>query len=71
MTTFCQEAPLAPQWAFVVQLREGTALTREALWGRAEHILSGQAVHFQSLEELVAFFRRVLAPGRPLPLEPP
>jgi hypothetical protein len=71
MTTPCQEAPLSPQWAFVVQLREGTALTREALWGRAEHILSGQAVHFQSLEELVAFIRRVLAPGRPLPLEPP
>jgi hypothetical protein len=71
MTTLCQEAPLAPQWAFVVQLREGTELTREALRGRAEHILSGQAVHFQTLEELVASFRRVLAPGRPLPLEPP
>jgi hypothetical protein len=71
MTTLCQEAPFAPQWAFVVQLREGTELTREALRGRAEHILSGQAVHFQSLEELVAFFRRVLASGCPLPREPP
>jgi len=59
-----QEAPLSPQWAFVVQLREGTALTPEALHGRAEHILSGQAVLFQNLDDLVAFFRRVLAPGR-------
>jgi len=71
MTTLYQEAPLSPQWAFVVQLREGTDLTHEALHGRAEHILSGQAVHFQTLDDLVAFFRRVLASGRSLPLEPP
>jgi hypothetical protein len=31
MTT--PDAPLSPSWAFVVQLREGTALTLERLQG--------------------------------------
>ena len=64
MTTPCQEAPLSPHWAFVVQLREGTALTPEALHGRVEHIVSGQAALFASLEALLAFMVQVLAaPG--------
>jgi hypothetical protein len=54
-------APLSPSGAFVVQLREGTALTREGLHGRVEHIVSGQATLFTSLEELGAFMARVLA----------
>jgi len=29
--------------------------------GRVEHVVSGQVTHFQSLEELWAFMRRVLA----------
>jgi hypothetical protein len=62
------EAPLAPHWAFVVQLREGTALTPDALHGRVEHIMSGQATLFTSLEGLRAFLAQVLtspaqAPG--------
>jgi hypothetical protein len=58
------EAPLAPSWAFVVQLREGTALTPEALHGRVEHIMSGQATTFVSLAALGAFMAYVLtAPG--------
>jgi hypothetical protein len=61
-TTLTPEAPLSPHWAFVVQLREGTALTPEALHGRVEHIVSGQATPFQSLAELLAFFARVLPP---------
>jgi hypothetical protein len=28
--------------------------------GRVEHVVSGQATHFDSLEELLAFMRRVL-----------
>ena len=64
-TTPPAEAPLSPQWAFVVQLREGTALTPEALHGRVEHIASGQAALFTSLEALRAFMAQVLtAPGR-------
>ncbi len=57
-------APLSPQWAFVVQLREGTALTPDALQGRAEHIVSGQATLFVSLEELMAFMEQVLTASR-------
>jgi hypothetical protein len=55
-------APLSPHWAFVVQLREGTALTPEQLTGRAEHLVSGQARHFASLAELLAFIEQVLSP---------
>jgi hypothetical protein len=44
----------------VVQLREGTALTPEALCGRVEHIVSGQAALFTSLEALRAFMAQVL-----------
>jgi hypothetical protein len=59
------DAPLLPHWAFVVQLREGTALTPEALHGRVEHIVSGQATHFSSVEDLLTFIVRVLHPLRP------
>jgi hypothetical protein len=59
------EAPLSPHWAFVVQLREGTAMTPDALHGRVEHIASGQAALFSCLEELRVFMAQVLtAPGR-------
>ena len=54
------EAPLSPHWAFVVQLREGTTLTPNALHGRIEHIVSGRATLFTSLEEVRAFMERVL-----------
>ena len=67
LTPSIPEAPLSPYWAFVVQLREGTALTPEALHGRIEHIVSGQATAFTSLEELRAFIVQVLAPGAPQP----
>ena len=60
------DAPLLPHWAFVVQLREGTALTPEALHGRIEHIVSGQATHFSSLEDLLAFMVRVLRQRDPV-----
>ena len=60
-TTPPPDAPLSPHWAFVVQLREGTALTPEGLHGRVEHIVSGQAALFTSLEELGAFMARALA----------
>jgi hypothetical protein len=58
------DAPLSPHWAFVVQLREGTALTPEGLHGRVEYIVSGQVALFISLEALGAFMAQVLAaPG--------
>ena len=54
-------APLSPQWAFVVQLRQGTSLTPDSIHGRIEHLVSGKATTFQSLEEARAFMARVLA----------
>ena len=32
--------------------------------GRVEHVVSGQATHFESLEALLAFISRVLMEGR-------
>jgi hypothetical protein len=54
-------APLSPQWAFVVQLREGTSFNTTHIQGRVEHIISGKAALFHSLEELRAFMEQVLA----------
>ena len=53
-------APLSSHWAFVVQVRPGTALTPESLHGRVEHIVSGQATGFTSLAELWAFMAQEL-----------
>ena len=63
-------ASLSPHWAFVVQLREGTALTPDALQGRVEHIVSGQATLFTSLEGLRAFMAQVLTRHGGHPPEP-
>jgi len=65
LTSSTPEAPLSPRWAFVVQLREGTALTPEGLHGRLEHVVSGRATFFTGLEELLAFMAEVLAQGTP------
>ena len=52
--------------AFVVQLRAQPP-GAPSLWdGRVEHVVSGQMTHFHSLDELLAFIRRVLA-GVPAP----
>jgi hypothetical protein len=59
------DVPLSRHWAFVVQLREGTALTPEGLHGRVEHVVSGQATSFHSLADLLAFMARVLRQRRP------
>ena len=53
--------PLPTDRAFVVQLRDQP---RGAPWswdGRVEHVVSGQMTHFHSLDELLAFIRRVVA----------
>ena len=54
--------PLSPHWAFVVQLRQGTALTSQAIQGRVEHITSGRAADFGSLDALLALIAQVLTP---------
>jgi len=61
------ESPLSPSRAFVVQFRTETEITRGQIAGRVEHVRSGQATHFASLAELLAFFERVLATVRAPP----
>ncbi len=53
-------APLSVHHAFVVHLRVNSDIARQHLTGLVEHVVSGQATHFQSLEELLAFMKRVL-----------
>jgi hypothetical protein len=53
--------PLPTNRAFVVQLRAQPPGAPLAWDGRVEHVVSGQAAHFHSLEELLAFISRVLA----------
>jgi len=60
-TTMTSQGPLSPQRAFVVQFRAGMEAEVKHFTGRAEHMVSGQTTHFQSVEDLVAFLTRVLA----------
>jgi hypothetical protein len=53
--------PLPTNRAFVVQFRAQPAGAQMGWEGRVEHVVSGQMTHFHSLEELLAFMRRVLA----------
>ena len=46
--------------AFVVQFRAQSPGASSSYAGRIEHIVSGEATRFQSLEELLAFMVRVL-----------
>jgi hypothetical protein len=52
--------PLPTNRAFVVQLRAQPHGAPFAWDGRVEHVVSGQMTHFHTLEELLAFIRRVL-----------
>ena len=53
--------PLPTNRAFVVQFRAQPPWAPMSWDGRVEHVVSGQMTHFHSLEELLAFIRRVLA----------
>jgi hypothetical protein len=57
-------AHLSVTRAFVVQFRAETAVEQGHLAGRVEHVVSGQATDFQSLETLLAFMARVLRAER-------
>jgi hypothetical protein len=47
--------------AFVVQLHADALPEQGDFKGRAEHLNSGEAVHFNSAEELLAFIARTLS----------
>ena len=55
------QSPLSPLRAFVVWFRAETAGVQGRWVGRVEHVVSGEAMRFETLEELLAFIARVLA----------
>ena len=62
MTQKSGGAPALPaQRAFVVQLHAAADLAQGRVSGRVEHVVSGQAAHFCTLDGLLAFMARVLA----------
>jgi hypothetical protein len=63
-------APLSVTRAFVVQFRADTIVEQGYLTGRVEHVVSGQATDFQSLETLLTFMARVLSAERERSDEP-
>lgn len=63
-------APLSVMRAFVVQFRADTVVEQGRLTGRVEHVVSGQATDFQSLETLLAFMAQVLRVERERSAEP-
>jgi hypothetical protein len=67
-STTSSPRPLLPEWAFVVQFREETAVEQGHIEGRVEHVVSGQATRFHSVEELLAFIAQVLTA---VPMPPP
>jgi hypothetical protein len=48
--------------AFLVQLRTDADLSLGRIVGRVEHVQSGDAAHFQSIEELLGFMAALLHP---------
>jgi hypothetical protein len=46
--------------AFVVQLHVDVEVEHGQFYGRVEHVVSGKATHFDSVEGLMAFIKRVL-----------
>jgi hypothetical protein len=57
-----QEHPSLPvRRAFVVQFRVEANSEQGGFTGRVEHVVSGQATRFSSVEELLAFFARILS----------
>jgi hypothetical protein len=57
--------PLPAQRAFLVQVHAQAEVAQGCLAGRVEHVVSGQATHFASPEELLAFMACVLTPLHP------
>jgi hypothetical protein len=53
--------PFPTQRAFVVQIHADVVVAQGQVWGRVEHLVSGQATRFQSMEELVRFMKQVLS----------
>ena len=66
-----EPAPLSVHRAFVVHFRVNSDVAQGRMAGRVEHVISGQATHFASLAELLAFIAQVLATVRAPPHSKP
>jgi hypothetical protein len=55
----------SPDRVFVVQFRDPTVTGSARFAGRAEHLMSGQYAGFETPEELVDFFGRVMNQLKP------
>jgi len=60
MESHYAQASLPTDRAFVIQFRAQPPDAPVSWEGRVEHLVSGQVTRFHSLEELLAFLRRVL-----------
>jgi hypothetical protein len=49
------------QRALVVQVHAETNIAQGQVWGRVEHIVSGQSAYFQSMAELATFMVQILS----------
>ena len=57
-----QTSSLSPRRAFVVHLRPETRAEQQSHWmGRVEHMASGHAARFESLDQLWAFITQALS----------
>ena len=54
-------APLSVHRAFVVQFHAATDIAQGQCLGRVEHVASGQAASFHTLDDLLGFIAYVLA----------
>jgi hypothetical protein len=61
--------PLPMERAFVIQLHAEAEVAQRRFAGRVEHVLSGQAAHFDTLEDLLWFIERVLTTRRAEPAD--
>jgi hypothetical protein len=55
-----QPKTLPPVRAFVVQFYNDADIEQQSFSGRVEHVMSGQAKRFHSVEDLLAFFTWML-----------
>ena len=56
-----RDAGLPAERAFVIQLRADADLARGIVRGRVEHVITGTAAQFDSLEQLLGCMREVVA----------
>ena len=60
-----QQPSLPAKRAFIVQLHVDADVEQGQWQGRVEHFVSFQSIHFESLEELLAFMVKVMSEPEP------